>query len=224
MVEQNTSTPVSSSPRPLAWFFGAIAAVTLSAAIAVNFPDRIKSLGLLPIIWAGLIGFGLRWWADESQVSIRGWPTILSLLLIAAGEVGILLGGWAVYRSHLLRKFKKHPTISLEDLATSRGRVDSVEKDKSTSDESAVRRQQEAEHDAKIWKRRQEQLQLSTFLHYRLLRLGSFSTPWPEIFCGVEIICGTFVGVWCFRKGVFDTKSSDNREPPDSQTPANGAA
>ncbi|MDB5389186.1 MAG: Tryptophanyl-tRNA synthetase [Planctomycetaceae bacterium] len=194
-----TTTPHSLRARPLVWCLGAVAGVALSAAICVNLPDRVKLLGLFPLIWGGGMGFGLRWWADEQKFPIRGWPTILASLLIAAGEVGLVLGGWILYREGLQRQFAKVPSMSVEDLVDSQ--LAAKSKPINDSESTKARRQMELELDAIVRERRIVQLQFSTFLYRRIQRLGDFSTPWPEVFWGCEIAFGTLAGVWCLKYG-----------------------
>lgn len=191
-------------PRPFVWCLGAIVGVALATAISVNLPDRIKLLGLFPLIWGGLIGIGLKWWADEMELPIRGWPTMLSGLLLAAGEIGMVLGGWLVYRVELRRQFDKQPAVSIDELVLSkRGGQSALP---AQSEAVAARRKMEQELDASIRERQTAQLQFSTFLYRRIHRLGDLSTPWPEVFWGCEIVFGTLAGVWCLRNGI-STKS-----------------
>jgi hypothetical protein len=191
----NANQPKS---KCVVWCSGALAAVALSAAIAVNLPDRVKLLGLFPLVWAGLLGVVLHWWADETRVSIHGWPTLLSGLLIAAGEVGIVLGGWSLYGAELQREFEKVP--SFETVLTTQRKTDSQAKMKVKSSEPDARERLEREYDAKIQERRAVLMQLTTYLSRRLQKLGDFASPYPEIFWACEILLGTAVGVWCFQR------------------------
>lgn len=187
-------------PKPVAWCIGALAVIALSAAIAINLPERVKLLGLFPLIWAGFLGTALHWWADENFVSVRGWPTLLTGLLIAAGEVGIVLGGWMLYRAELQRQFDATPEMSFETAVVAQRDAGSRTKMPAQPLKSDVSEQQELGLSAEIQERRAVLMQLPTFLFRRLQRVGELASPYPEIFWACEILLGTAVGVWCFQR------------------------
>jgi hypothetical protein len=195
------NSPILQRPQTAVWCLGAIAGVALWAAIGANLPDRIKLLGLFPLIWAGLTGIGLRWFADEMHISVRIWAVLLVGTLIAAGEAGMVLGGWTLYCAELQKQFEKTPQMSMGDLMDSKRANQSKAGDDSQSEAAKMRQQMEQELDARILERRAVQGQLATYLYRRIQRLGDVSSPWPEVFWGCEIVFGSLIGIWCFKHG-----------------------
>jgi len=203
-IPESASNPAQRS-RTLDWCLGAVVICGLGTMIGVFLPSRLKLLGLFPIFWGGLIGIGFRWLADELNVKRRNWSTLLVGFFVFATEVGMVLGGWMIYRSDLQRHFDKIPALQSPSLMPEPNlRMNQINEPTAMtpeieSAEDGVRRNLEAEIDARIRDRRRVQLELSTYLYRRILRLGDFSSPWPEFFWGSEIVFGTFAGVWCWK-------------------------
>ena len=193
MSESTLSPPPSNpAPRRLAWFAGVIIGTALAAVLAVQLPDRAKLLGLFPLIWGGLIGWGYAWWGRECRIRLSRWVCAAAILLLAAGEAGIVCQAWRLYQIELRQQFSRDPAA---------GFVKQAEQTPVASDkpeEVALRKQLQAELE-RVRQRRQDALGLSTFLQRRLRKLGDLPQPWPELFYAGEILLGSVVGLVVMR-------------------------
>lgn len=190
------SQPVSQPvlhPRPVVWLLGAVLGTALFAALAAHLPDRAKLLGLFPLIWGAAAGVGLSWWATECRLKMSPAILMVSWLIVATGEAGIVLEAWRVHRSELQRQFSKDP---------SSGFIAQAKKSEVTSDkpeEVAMQNQFLAELD-RVRQSRKQSLSLTAFLYRRLKKLGDLPQPWPEIFWGGEILLGGLCAVGIMRR------------------------
>ena len=102
-----TDPPITPVPRRLKWLLGIVVATALAAILAVQLPDRAKLLGLFPMIWGGLLGFGFAWWAGECRVRIARWGYAAAFLLLATGEATIVFQAWQLYQFELRQQFSR---------------------------------------------------------------------------------------------------------------------
>jgi len=195
------------------WLGATVVVVLLATVCGVVLPSRIKLLGLFPLAWGAAVGCGVRYLADRFHVKSTGWRTVVVLVGLAAGEAGIVLGGWGLYRFDLRKQFDRIPSLGFPSADLLQGKADlpkekagSTGENQSTEDyripsakNSLERHEQEAELEAKVLERQQIQLQLGTFLYRRILRLGEFPAPWPYLFWLSEILFGTWAGFWCWK-------------------------
>lgn len=195
------------------WLGATVVVVLLATVCGVVLPSRIKLLGLFPLAWGAAVGCGVRYLADRFHVKPTGWRTVVVLVGLAAGEAGIVLGGWGLYRFDLHKQFDRIPTLGFPSEDLLRENPDQVAETVASLGENQAnqgrrirleknteeRRQQEAELEAKVLERQQIQLQLGTFLYRRILRLGEFPAPWPYLFWLSEILFGTWAGFWCWK-------------------------
>ena len=187
-----TDPPITPVPRRLKWLLGIVVATALAAILAVQLPDRAKLLGLFPMIWGGLLGFGFAWWAGECRVRIARWGYAAAFLLLATGEATIVFQAWQLYQFELRQQFGRDPAAGL---------VKQAEQAPVTSakpEELEHRKQLLAEFE-RVRQRRREALGLSAFLQRRLRRLGDIPQPWPALFYAGEILFGSLTGVAVMR-------------------------
>jgi hypothetical protein len=192
MSDPSPPPSIDTTPHPLRWFAGVLVATALAAVLAVQLPDRAKLLGLFPLIWGGIMGWGYAWWGGECQVKRSLWISIAAFLLIAAGEAAIVYQAWQIYQTDLRQQFSKDPAAGLVKQA------EQVPTENVKPEEQALRKQLLAEFE-RVRQRRRETLGLSTFLQRRLRKLGDISSPWPEIFYAGEILLGGLAGLVVMR-------------------------
>ena len=194
MSDSNLLPPptVDTSSHPLRWSAGAVVVTALAAVLAVQLPDRAKLLGLFPLIWGGLLGWGYAWWGGECRIRLARWVYIAAFLMIATGEAAIVYQAWQIYQTDLRQQFSRDPAAGLVQQA------EQVPAENVKPEEQELRKQLLAEFE-RVRQRRRETLGLPTFLQRRLRKLGDISSPWPEIFYASEILLGSLAGLAVLR-------------------------
>lgn len=196
-------------PRPLAWLIGSVVGIALFAGLAAHLLDRVKLLGLFPLIWGAVAGAGLRWWANECQLGSARWLPGISFLLLAAGEAGIVMESWRVHRTELQRQFDNDPSAGF--MRQAQKQVPKAADTSKNPEEAALHQQLQAELE-RVRVLRRYALSLSAYLHRRLKKLGDLSQPWPEAFWAAEIVLGSLCGVWVLAR--MPSSNSTSSEPP----------
>ncbi len=165
----------------------------LFALLAARLPKEVKLLGLFPLMWGAVAGWGLSCWANECQVRNRSWLFVAVFVLLAAGETGIVCQAWQVYRSDLRQQFARDPSSSFakqaQELAVKEQQPHQIELSRLF--------QADAE---RVQALRRQALGLSTFLNRRLSERGDLSQPLPEIFFACEILLGSACGLVVLSK------------------------
>lgn len=177
----------------------AILATSLAATLAVGVPGRWKLLGLFPLFWGGLCGYGHRRWAEHLQVPVNLRSSLFVALLIFLGEIALVLGGWSLYRNETRRKLGRVPSLTSiaasKNISMSNPRGTGVSEALSSPPANPITLPDDVQDVFKD--RQQELLSLSGYLSRRFSSRPN--SPWPELFFLGEVLLGTALGVSLFR-------------------------
>ncbi len=213
------SAPLSPLTNPAAlrfkWLLGILIATALTAILAVQLPDRAKLIGLFPLIWGGLLGFGYAWWAGECHLPRARWMDITAFLVLAVGEAAIVYQAWQLYQFELRQQFKKDPAAGMVKQA------EQVPSEKIKPEEQALRKQLLAEFE-RVRQRRREALAMPTFLQRRLRKLGDIPHPWPEVFYAAEILLGGLAGLTVMKLTWPTTQNTKQQDLQHGDTESTG--
>ena len=189
----------SAAGRPFVrWLVVGIAGVGLLFVASVHLPDTIKIPGLFAVGLAAAAGWGLGRWGTIMNIRPTLAVAIAAWLAIAGGEV-ISTVKTNRDRVRYLRTQRIWQESPDDPMMKSIKR--SLDEEPAVPSEEDRRRRQEIRDEIELGEsRHSERLQHLTFYGFLQDRIrkawGKWSSPWPVVFWGAEVVLGSTMGAW----------------------------
>lgn len=170
----------------------------LSTVIAVGLgilggmlPSRVKLLGIFAVLQSLLLAYVVS--ALHRSFSLKPRRLVLlvvSVLIVTQSAISFGIS-FRDYSSSIEQQQKEDPNAVLFDKFAQSDQIDTKVK----------------EDFQKANKERKEELKFPAYLQHRVAQLGEWSSPWPGLFAGMEILLAVVLGLFFFRLGIGKTIS-----------------
>lgn len=170
----------------------------LSTVIAVGLgilggmlPSRVKLLGIFATLQSLLLAYVVS--TLHRSFSLKPLRTIfiaVGVLIVTQSAISCWIA-FRDYSSSIEQQQKEDPNALLLDKIVKSAGGDPKVKE--------VFRKAKDERDAK--------LRFPAYLQHRVAQLGEWSSPWPGLFAGMEILLAVVLGLFFFRHGIGKTIS-----------------
>jgi len=161
--------------------------------VGAALPASLKPLGPYAWIWGALAGGALGFAAVQSKVRITTALFVWLGVWLAVGEIGQVLVNYQRYTQLVRKEQEKMPRLPGWKQASQLP----ADPQLSAEDQQAQREFQQAL--AEMEQRLRDRMSFRTYLARRLSAKSPPSSPWPELFWGLEILGGTLLGVAACR-------------------------
>jgi len=180
------------------WIVVGAAGVGLFFAASVHLPESARLPGLLFVVLGSAAGWALGRWATAMKIRPTALVAVTAGLLILAGEV---LAAAKMHREgvRIMRSQKQWQQFPDDPVSLGVKKYLSEEPE-NESDAEREQRRQTRDAFERTENLRRERLEYLTFYGYLTHRIpkqwGKWSSPWPAVFWGVEVLAGSALGGW----------------------------
>lgn len=196
------------SPPPGSWsrflLAGLLLVATLGLLIRVSAlaPDRIKLIGIFPLLVGAIGGFIYASFANTQGIRNTLKTRCVCGVLMAVVEAAIVLQGWMQYRSALREHFSKDPSRAWTQQLLVQGKIEDPQ----------TREMQRAftEAEGEAQRRREAMMSLNGYLTARLPSQWRFPGPFPPCFWGFEMIEAMVSGVVVYNLVMRDHRKVES--------------
>ncbi len=198
---------------------------------SVHLPQEWKILGLYPVVLGALAGWGLGQWAAVRKLRASSLFIGLTWMLILGGEV---LAAVQTHRAGIKsdRSEMKPEHLDRDMLTEGMREYFASEPPDLTEEERGQWRKDRDDFD-RGEERLREEIEARrvhrSFYGYLANRIpekkwGKWSSPWPALFWGAEVLLGSTVGSWlAYRSLRADSKTAINAMTESKATSSPGA-
>ncbi len=205
--------------RFLEWMLLCSIGLAALSIVAAHAPPVLRRFLLFSAAFGAVAGWGIARLAGVARCPIpRGGPA-LAAALVLAGQLGMTWAHWRRESAALARELQQ----SAATAAFARQMLESSAPPGPNDDalrpgfDEMLQKVRAADEEART--RLKESLTFPAYRRLRVRTLGQWTSPWPELFWGTELLTACAVGTWMFRRSarngsvpVSEATTNDNHE------------
>ena len=191
------------------WVLVSALVLTGLSIIAAHAPPRVRLLGLFPVACGLIAGWLLIRVAAGVRLQTSRVATLLATALIAASLLGMTFESHRMFAAKVRAQFASAAPDLLEARWLSQPPAGATAKER-----AQFKRVRQDLAKARRDRRRllSDRSSFRGYLAHRVLALGVWQSPWPELLWACEILLATTAGAFLFHRsrGDIDATSSES--------------